>query len=207
MTEVSPHSPWKARIVVDGLSFRYRPGAWVFRRHSFAVGPGDVWAVLGPNGRGKTTLLKCLLGLLQPAEGAVCVSTRPAHVPQQHRLAFDYTVLDVVLMGRARHIGTFSGPSAEDLEAAREALGRVGMHAFADRWLSQLSGGERQLVMIARALASESDILILDEPASSLDLSNQKRILALLTDLAAQGLSIVFTTHDPHHAVVAATSV
>ena len=207
MTDRSDRDPSQARIVVDGLSFRYRPGTWVFREHSFSVGPGEVWAVLGPNGRGKTTLLKCVLGLLRPTEGAVSVSTPPAHVPQQHRLAFDYTVLDLVLMGRARHIGTLSGPSATDLEASRNALERVGMRAFADRWLSELSGGEHQLVLIARALASESDVLILDEPAASLDLGNQRRILALLKDLAAEGLAIVFTSHDPHHAVVAASSV
>ena len=207
MTDRSRPRPQPARIVVDRLSFRYRPGTWVFRDHSFAVEPGDVWAILGPNGRGKTTLLKCVLGLLRPTEGAVRVAAPPAHVPQQHRLAFDYTVLDVVLMGRARHIGTLAGPSATDLEAARTALDRVGLSTFAERWMSELSGGEHQLALVARALASASDVLILDEPAASLDLGNQKRILALLRDLAAQGLSIVFTTHDPHHAVVAASSV
>ena len=121
-------------------------------------------AILGPNGCGKSTLLKLTLGLLKPQEGAVSVRGRAAFVPQLFDMAFDYTVLDMVLMGRARQIGLFAQPSAQDEAAARTALGRFGIEALAQRGFHELSGGQRQLAIFALALVTEADILVLDEP-------------------------------------------
>ena len=123
------------------------------------------------------------------------------YVPQSHRSAFAYTALDMVLMGRARWLRPMAAPRRRDYEHARAALARVGLLAFAERDYPTLSGGERQLVLIARAMAAESPVLVLDEPASALDLRNQGRILHLLRGLADEGCTIVLTTHHPDHAL------
>src|SRR5208283_4856785 len=124
-------------------------------------------------GRGKTTLLKILLGALKPSQGRLSVSGHMSFVPQLFHVSFDYSTLDMVLMGRARKIGLFSQPSPRDRRAALEALDRFGMSDFADRPFHELSGGQRQLAIFARALVAEARILILDEPTSALDLKNQ----------------------------------
>jgi iron complex transport system ATP-binding protein len=192
-------------IGFKGLGHAYRAGAWVFRGYSGSVGKGRIMAVLGPNGRGKTTLLKLLLGLLRATEGQVKVSGTTAYVPQLFQAAFDYSVLDMVLMGRARRIGLFAQPSARDESAARAALDRFGIADLAERGFQELSGGQRQLVIFARALASEAEVLILDEPTSALDLKNQALILDWIGRLARDdGMTVLFTTHHPHHALAVA---
>jgi iron complex transport system ATP-binding protein len=193
-------------IEARSVGFRYgAKGAWLFSDLTFSVDKGQTLVLLGRNGRGKTTLLKCLAGLAAPTAGDIRSSGEIGYVPQHFAAAFAYTVHDIVLMGRARHVGLFSNPTAEDRDRAREALALVGLTALSERAIGTLSGGERQLALIARALASEADILLLDEPASALDFHNQAILLALLRPLSAErGLTIVMTTHEPTHALTIA---
>lgn len=192
-------------LAFHDLGFAYRPGEWVLRRCTGTVQPGRVLAILGPNGRGKSTLLKLLLGVLRPQEGRVALQGRAAFVPQLFDTAFGYSALDMVLMGRARHVGLFSQPSARDEAAALAALGRFGIADLAGRAFHDLSGGQRQMVVLARALVAEASVLLLDEPTSALDLHNQALVLQWAGRLARQdGLTVVFTTHHPHHALAVA---
>ncbi len=192
-------------IEFDDLGHAYKPGHWVFQKYQAEVPHGSIFALLGPNGAGKTTLLKALLGALKPTAGKIAIEGRTALVPQLFQVTFDYSVLDMVLMGRARQVGLFSQPSAQDEEAAMDSLNRFGMADFARHPFHELSGGERQLVIFARALVSEAEILILDEPTSALDLRNQIKVLDWITRLSHEdGLTVLFTTHHPHHALAVA---
>jgi iron complex transport system ATP-binding protein len=193
-------------IVAEALAFRHAPDApWLFENLSFSLARGATLVLLGRNGRGKTTLLKCLAGLLAPTSGRIRCDGQIGYVPQSFAPTFAYSVFDVVLMGRARHVGLFGNPTAKDRAHAREALDLVGLEGFAERAVTTLSGGERQLVLIARALASEAELLLLDEPAAALDFRNQALVLATLRELsAARGMTIVMTTHEPTHALAIA---
>ncbi len=189
----------------QGVGHAYHPGQWILRGYSGVLPPGGVLAVLGPNGRGKTTLLRLLLGIMPPREGRVRLKGKAAFVPQLFQVGFDYTVLDMVLMGRAARIGLLAQPSRRDEQAALAALDRFGMADLAGRPFHQLSGGQRQMVIFARALVSEADILVLDEPTSALDLKNQAVVLDWIIRLSRQdGLTVIFTTHHPHHALAVA---
>ncbi|UTT50215.1 MULTISPECIES: ABC transporter ATP-binding protein [Rhodococcus] len=184
------------------ISFRYSAkGPWIFEDVTVTASAGEVLAVLGPNARGKTTMLKCLSGLLAPVTGTVTSSGTIGYVPQSHAVAFSFTVLDIVLMGRARKVRIYSSPTDADRDAALDALGRIGILHLATRDYGGLSGGERQLVLIARALVSGCDTIVLDEPASALDLRNQARVLTVLRGLADDGMAVVMTTHHPDHAL------
>ena len=192
-------------VQFENLGHFYHPSRWVFQNYGAEVKQGSIFALLGPNGCGKTTLLKILLGALKPTAGKIAIEGRAAFVPQLFQVTFDYSVLDMVLMGRARHVGLFSQPTAEDEEAAMASLDRFGMADFARHPFHELSGGERQLVIFARALVSEAEILILDEPSSALDLRNQIKVLDWITRLSHEdGLTVLFTTHHPHHALAVA---
>jgi len=197
-----------AVVQFDNLGHAYHLSRWIFRDYTAQVKRGSAFALLGPNGCGKTTLLKILLGALKAKAGSIRVEGHTAFVPQLFQVTFDYSVLDMVLMGRARQVGLFSQPSAQDEEAAMASLDRFGMADFARHPFHELSGGERQLVIFARALVSEAEILILDEPTSALDLKNQILILEWIVRLSHQeGLTVVFTTHHPHHALAVADEV
>ena len=175
---------------------------------------GESLALLGGNGAGKTTLLRTLLGLLAPLEGRVDVDGVPiaslgaaararklAYVAPPHSPAYAFTVTAAVLMGRASHLGTFARPGRTDYAAAAEALATLSIAALANRPITELSGGERQLVMIARAIAQQAPILVLDEPTASLDFGNRVRVLRELDRLRARGMTILFSTHEPDQAL------
>lgn len=174
----------------------------LFHNLSFRQPKGSIGAILGPNGRGKTTLLRILLGLQKGAEGCVSLNAPVAYVPQLSGSLFHYSVRTMVSLGRIRHLPWYASPSENDHKIVDQCLAYLGLTKFADHTFNQLSGGEKQMVMIARALVSEPEILILDEPTSALDLSNQDNVLAVLRDLATQrGITVLFTSHYPQHAL------
>lgn len=168
--------------------------------------PGEIWAILGANGRGKSTLLDTITGVLPALSGEITVTGGVGIVPQSFRPAFAWRVREVVLMGRARHIALFAQPQDEDERQVMAALALLNITSLADALFSTLSGGQQQLVMIARALVSASQNILLDEPCSALDLGNQQTVLQLISDLAhKQSRSVMFTTHDPTHALQVAS--
>lgn len=192
-------------IVFRQLGHAYQPGRWIMREYSGAIPAQSIFTILGPNGRGKTTLLQLFLGLLKPIQGTIRANGRMALVPQLFQTTFDFTALDMVLMGRARKVGLFSQPSKQDVQAALTALDRFRLADFADQSFFQLSGGQRQLVILARALVAEAEILVLDEPTSALDLKNQALVLEWIVRLSREdGLTVLFSTHHPHHALAVA---
>ena len=180
----------------------------VIRDYSLRVEPGSVVAILGANGVGKTTLLSALVGLLKPSAGSIRVSGKIGFVPQLFQAAFAYSVLDIVLMGRARQIGLLRSPSTGDFELARQYLALMGVGHLEERNFNTLSGGQRQLVVIAQALVSECTILILDEPCSALDYKNQATVMSALRALNRDHQqTIIFTTHAPQHGLEVADHV
>ncbi|NLI30293.1 MAG: ABC transporter ATP-binding protein [Nitrospiraceae bacterium] len=202
---------------IDGISFRHHHAAQnIISGITFDAAAGEITTILGPNGSGKTTLFRCIVGLWKPYAGSVSfqgenICGQAAHrrarylavVPQDHEPPFPYSVFDIVLMGRASHVAMFSAPSEHDLDAARAAISRVGIEHLADRSYTKISGGERQLVLIARALAQETPVLILDEPISHLDFRNQILVLEKVRSIVAErNLVALMTLHDPNLALL-----
>lgn len=195
-------------INIEKAGHWFRPGHWLFRDLSFTLTAGSITAVLGPNGAGKTTLLRALCGTLALREGSIAADAAIGYVPQALSASHAYSALDMVLLGRARYLGRFGAPRRADNERAMECLSEVGLAHIATQRYDRLSGGQRQLVLLARALASDCRILVLDEPASALDLANQGIVLRLLRELAVRrGLAVLFTTHHPDHALAIADAV
>ncbi len=187
---------------------------------SLALESGNVLCLLGANGSGKTTLFKAILGLLRLNGGRVLVdgadtASWPRHrlartlayVPQAHTPPFPFAVRDVVLMARTAHLGLFGSPSRRDAAIAEEAMETLGVSHLARARYTEISGGERQLVLIARAVAQQSKILIMDEPTSNLDFGNQVRVLRRVQELAGRKLGLLITTHFPDHAFLCASHV
>ncbi|MCC6023571.1 MAG: ABC transporter ATP-binding protein [Thaumarchaeota archaeon] len=199
------------RVVVENLSFSYRHG-FELKGISLKVWGGSVVTLLGPNGSGKTTLLKCINALLKPRTNCVYVDGKDVlkmrederaklmgYVPQSHSPTFPYTVLDVVLMGRTPYLGVFQRPSKADVAKAEEALKLVGLNHLKDRPYTEISGGERQLVLIARALAQDPRVILLDEPTAHLDFRNQFRVLRVVREVAKRkDVAVVMSLHDPN---------
>lgn len=195
-------------IHLEAKDLEYGRGSALSLPLSFSMKAGTATALLGVNGRGKTTLLETLAGMIPPISGSIEKNGVVGYVPQRFRTDLPYDAIDIVLLGRARRIGTFSLPSRADEEAARNAMRLLGISRFADRRFSSLSGGEQQLVMIARALAAGTDAIILDEPAAALDLGRQELLLSLIRRLSDElGMSVLFSTHDPLHASACADQV
>jgi len=197
-------------LAASDLTFAYQPSAPVLRRVDFAAGTGRLVCVLGPNGSGKTTLLRCLLGQLRPAGGRIRLDGRSlgeyspralarlmAYVPQFPRSAFNFTVRELILMGRFAHTGLLGLPGRQDVAVARQAMLMTRTVEFADRTLEELSGGEAQRVMIARSLAQQPQVLLLDEPTSHLDVRNQLSIYRMMVRLAHEWpMAVVSVSHD-----------
>ena len=199
-------------IDVQNLSFSYGRRT-VLKNISFQARSGEFLSVLGPNGAGKSTLFRCILGLLPPQSGRILLDGRPltelrtqelarmaAYIPQSHAPAFNYTVSAMVLMGTTASLNRFSAPGAEQKRQADEALEHLGLGALADCGFQNLSGGEQQLVLIARALAQQARILLMDEPSASLDFGNRLRVMERIRALADEGYTVVQSTHDPEQA-------
>lgn len=198
-------------LSVENLSFSY-PKLPVLEDISFQLQSGTLCALLGANGSGKSTLFKCCLKFLEPARGRVMIQGRDikdksvveiarmaAYVPQEHKPSFPYAVKEIVLMGRTPHLKTAFAIDPEHHKKAKEAMEELGILHIADRPYHQLSGGQRQLVLIARALAQETPVLLLDEPTTALDYKNQIRIWDILKKISSKGTTILVCTHDPNH--------
>lgn len=196
----------------DKLSANYGDKEAV-KQVSLEFNPGELVSLVGANGSGKSTLIKSLLGLIKPKTGKVLVAGKNiasykeqelasylAYVPQVYGFSFGYPVIEVVLMGVMAGKSIFAQPNLQDKEKAEFWLARLGLENLADKNFNELSGGQRQLVLIARALAQEARLILLDEPTNGLDFANQHRLLGLLQENSGAEQGIVFSTHDPEHA-------
>ncbi len=206
-------------LAVADLAFGYG-GRTVGAGVSFALEAGEVLCLLGPNGGGKTTLFKTILGLIPALGGTVSVDGEDVaawsarrrarffgYVPQAGGGQFPFTVREIVLMGRSAHRGAFAAPTPDDRDAAEAALETLGLAHLAGRDWLRISGGERQLALVARALAQAPRVLVLDEPTANLDFGNQVLVLDQVRRLAASGLAVMFSTHHPEQAFACAGRV
>jgi iron complex transport system ATP-binding protein len=207
-------------LQVQGLRFAHVGAPPLLNGLSFELRGGTTLCLLGPNGCGKTTLLRCILGLEKLAGGRVLIdgvdvgamgpgwrAKHMAYVPQVSASAFPLTVFDVVLMGRSAHLRFMADPGQRDHAAARDALARLDILHLQARMYPQLSGGERQLVLLARALAQQAQLLVMDEPCTGLDLGHQVQVLRAMRSLAADGYAVLLSTHLPEHAFALQASV
>jgi iron complex transport system ATP-binding protein len=208
------------RIYLRGGAFSYRDHV-IFCGLDLDLFEGEATCLLGPNGCGKTTLLRCLNAILKLQEGDLWLNGQRASalseterarmmgfVFQEHTIQFPYSVLDIVLMGRAPHLSFLASPSTRDREIAERAIDTVGIAHLRDKRYTEISGGERQLALIARALAQEPQVLLLDEPTSHLDFGNQMLILETINRLVQEAhIAVIMATHFPNHALLTSTKV
>lgn len=199
-------------LQVENLHFSYGERE-VLKGISFSAEYGQFLSVLGPNGVGKSTLFRCLLGLLPASQGSVAVdgreirdmnaaelSRKMAYIPQSHNPVFNFSVLDMVLMGTTSQVGRFAVPGREQIRLAEAALERLGVAHLRDRGCGNISGGERQLILIARAIAQKARILVMDEPSANLDFGNKLRVMKTVKSLTNDGYTVIQSTHDPDQA-------
>lgn len=208
-------------VSLTDVTFAFPPGdTAVLSNLSLDIPDGTVTAVLGPNGAGKTTVLNLILGWLRPASGSVRLfgtSTGSATrremgrmislVPQDEHIPFEYTTLDYILLGRTPHLGPLQAPGEADVQVAWTALETVGLEHLAERNVAEMSGGEKQLALIARALVQQPRILLMDEPTAHLDLRNRRRTVDLIHTLHHRGVTVILTTHNPELALAASDHV
>ena len=211
----------RGALSLENISFRYNVGGNdVVDAVSLEIPAQKVTAILGPNGAGKTSLLHLILGLLKPHAGRILVAGKPhcsyskreisqrlGLVPQYEIIPFNFSVFEYVVLGRSPYLEPFQMPREADFQIASQVLDDLDLSHLSGKPVTELSGGERQMIHLARALAQQTEILLLDEPTTHLDLGNQSRILNTLRDLSAQGITILFTTHDPNAATFIADSV
>lgn len=208
------------RLRVEKLKFSYRTEKPVLKEVSFSAEKGEFLSVLGPNGAGKSTLFRCILRILTSYEGTILLdgtdsrtfserelAGRIAYIPQIHHQTFGYRVIDTVLMGTVRQLSPFAMPKKEQRDLAMAMLKRLGIDWLAERNFSYLSGGEQQLVLVARAMAQQAEILIMDEPTSALDYGNQLRVLQEVKKLSKEGYTVLLSTHNPQHAMSFADTI
>lgn len=204
---------------VEKISCGYKSHA-ILTDVSFSLKSAECLCILGPNGVGKTTLFKTILNILPAISGNISVdgknrddlsikdfAQRVAYVPQAHTSPFDFTVEDVVALGRTAYCGMFSSPGKGDLEIALQVMDTLGISHLRGKVFTEISGGERQMVLFARAMAQEPRYLVLDEPTSSLDFGNQTRVLEQINQLRKSGIGIIMTTHNPDHAFICGTRI
>jgi iron complex transport system ATP-binding protein len=207
-------------LEVRRAGFAYPGARPVLNGLSFALEEGTIAAILGPNGAGKSTLLDICLGWKLPEQGAVLIAGKPlgdwsrgergrmmSLVPQRENVRFDFTVTEYVLLGRAPHLRSLEGPGTRDRTIAREALFAAGLAGLENRSVTTLSGGEYQLMLIARSLTQQPSLLLLDEPASQLDPGHQLHVMRLLKKLSRQGIAVLFTSHSPQTAAFVADTI
>ncbi|MBU0632203.1 ABC transporter ATP-binding protein [bacterium] len=205
-------------VSVKGLNFSY-PKRDVLKDVDFELHKGEVVSLLGANGCGKSTLIRLILGLIK-GKGEIKIAGRDLHtysqkemashiayIPQYHNVPFNYSVLDMVVMGRVFKLGLFASPSKNDFDIARTALKTIGIASLANRAFGELSGGQKQMVLLARALTQEAKTFIMDEPVSGLDYGNQMRLLELINELSSMGYTFLKTTHYPDHAILVSSRV
>lgn len=206
-------------VEVKGLSFSYRT-AEVLKGISFDASEGTLLCVLGKNGAGKSTLFRCILGLLKGYGGDILIDGIPActlsarelakkisYIPQNHSTVFSFSVLDMVMMGTTAQLGSFENPGKKERSAAEAALEMMNIRHLKNRNFCSISGGEQQMVLIARAIAQQTKILIMDEPCSNLDYGNQIKVMKAVKNLAKQGYLIIQSTHNPEHVFLFADEV
>lgn len=202
-------------LEVKDLSYRYDNSRQIFHHVNFSLDKGEVLSILGTNGAGKSTLLNCIANLFKPHTGEIRLNGTPmasmhmrevakiiGYVPQIHTPAYAYSVREFVVMGRTPYIGAFATPSAKDYQIADEALERMRIAHLRDKAYTEISGGERQQVTIARVITQQPQIILLDEPTAHLDYGNQYRVVQMVKQLASEGYALIMTTHNPDHAII-----
>jgi iron complex transport system ATP-binding protein len=205
----------KPLLEVKNLHFSYNNGHTILEDVSLKVEAGELLSIIGPNGAGKSTLLNCITGLLKPKAGEILIEGRNiskqspkeiakkiAYVPQLSVSTFDYNVRDYIAMGRAPYLELFNQPSNKDYELVDEAIELMGIEELACKPFSRISGGERQMVCVTRAIVQQSELILFDEPTSALDYGNQMKIMRIIQKLSKNGYSIIMTTHNPDHPIL-----